>query len=97
MILRYTDRARDDLEIAFRWYEMQRRGLGFDFLDCIESSIISILDFPELFPAIYLTFRRCVIRRFPFSIFYTIESDMVVVHSIFDNRQDPEKRPAITG
>ena len=35
MILRYTDRAKDDVELAFKWYEKQRRGLGFEFLDCI--------------------------------------------------------------
>jgi len=33
---RYTDRARDDIELTFAWYERQRRGLGFEFLDCIE-------------------------------------------------------------
>jgi hypothetical protein len=32
MRLRYTSRALNDLVIAFEWYEEQRRGLGFDFL-----------------------------------------------------------------
>ena len=27
----YTDRAKDDLELAFVWYEKQRNGLGFVF------------------------------------------------------------------
>ncbi len=31
MKLRYTDRAKEDVELAFAWYERQRRGLGFDF------------------------------------------------------------------
>ncbi len=57
MRLRYTDRARDDLELAFSWYERQRRGLGFDFLDCAEVALQNVL------------------------------------HSVFDNRQDPKKRP----
>ena len=39
MILRYTDRSKDDVELAFAWYEKQRRGLGFEFLDC--NSILS--------------------------------------------------------
>ena len=33
MILRYTDRSKDDVELAFAWYEKQRRGLGFEFLE----------------------------------------------------------------
>lgn len=93
MILRYTDRAKDDVELAFVWYEKQRRGLGFEFLDCVEISLKNILSFPEMHNILYSRFRRCVIRRFPFSIFYTIENDEIVIHSVFDNRQDPGKRP----
>lgn len=38
MNLSYTDRAKVDLELAFAWYEGQRRGLGFEFLDCVENA-----------------------------------------------------------
>lgn len=93
MNLRYTDRSVNDLESAFRWYEIQRHGLGFEFLDCIEVALADILEFPEMHEICYSLFRRGVIRRFPFSIFYTIEEDDIVIHSLFDNRQDPKKRP----
>lgn len=93
MRLRYTQRAKNDVEFAFEWDEKQRRGLGFEFLDCIEIAIKSILNFPEMYRLCYTNFRRCVIRRFPFSIFYTIEDKEIVIHSVFDNRQDPKKRP----
>lgn len=93
MILCYTDRAKDDVDLAFAWYEKQRRGLGFEFLDCVEVSLSSILSFPEMYETIHFSFRRCVVRRFPFSVFYTIEGNEIVIHSVFDNRQDPKKRP----
>jgi len=93
MILRYTDRSKDDVELAFRWYEIQRRGLGFEFLDCVEMSLSNILKFPEMHKICYSIFRKCFIRRFPFSIFYTVETEEIVIHSVFDNRQDPKKRP----
>ena len=73
MTLRYTQTAKNDVEFAFEWYEKQRRGLGFEFLDCIEIAIKGILTFPEMYELCYSNFRRCVIRRFRFSIFYTIE------------------------
>jgi plasmid stabilization system protein ParE len=93
MKLRYTDRAKDDVELAFAWYERQRRGLGFEFLDCVEIVVKSIIENPEMYRIHYLNFRGCVVRRFPFSVFYTVEENEIVVHSVFDNRQDPEKRP----
>nr|VFK15726.1 MAG: Plasmid stabilization system protein ParE [Candidatus Kentron sp. LPFa]VFK31718.1 MAG: Plasmid stabilization system protein ParE [Candidatus Kentron sp. LPFa] len=92
MKIRYTDRAENDVEMAFEWYEMQRRGLGFEFLDCVEMALSNIVDFPEMYRIAYSHFRGCVIRRFPFSIFYSIEGEEIIVHSVFDNRQDPKKR-----
>ena len=94
MKLRYTSRAKIDLDLAFEWYERQRRGLGFDFLDCVEVSVMLILENPKLYRYAYSHYRGCIIRRFPFSIFYTMEDDEIVVHSIFDNRQDPDKKPS---
>ncbi|MCA9732744.1 MAG: type II toxin-antitoxin system RelE/ParE family toxin [Deferribacteres bacterium] len=89
----YTRKAKCDLEAAFEWYEMQRRGLGFDFLDCIENAIKSIISFPEIYQISHSSFRRCTIRRFPFSIFYTIEANSIIVHAVFNDKQDPQKRP----
>jgi len=80
MKLRYTGRAVQDLELAFVWYERQRRGLGFEFLDCVEITIKSILDNPKKFRIYYAQFRGRVVRRFPFSVFYSIEKHEVVVH-----------------
>jgi toxin ParE1/3/4 len=68
-------------------------GLGFGFLDCVETAVKSILRHPEMYRVVYSGFRGCVVRRFPFSVFYTIEGADVVVHAVFDNRQDPMKRP----
>lgn len=93
MKLCYTDRAKVDLELAFEWYERQQKGLGFEFLDCIENAVKAILENHEMYQFYYSVFRGCVVRRFPFTVFYTVESHEIVVHSIFDNRQDPEKRP----
>ena len=93
MSLLYTDRSKDDLEISFSWYEKQRRGLGFEFLDCIEVAINRIMQFPEMYKKCHENFRGCVVRRFPFTIFYTIENSDIIIHSIFNNKQDPVRLP----
>ena len=93
MKLKYTDRSLEDIDNAVTWYEYQRKGLGFEFLDCIEVAIERILRFPELYEKQYKNFRRCVIGRFPFSVYYTIEDNILIIHSVFDNRQYPDKMP----
>ncbi len=87
MTLFYTDKAREDLELALLWYERQRKGLGFDFLNCIEFALENVVKNPEMCQVRYLNFRGCVVRKFPFTIFYTIETDGIIIHSIFNNRQ----------
>ena len=93
MRIKYTARAEKDLRIAISWYEEQRLGLGLEFLDCVEFAIKRILAFPDSYPKPYKSFHRCVIRRFPFSIFYTLEQEIIVIHAVFDNRQDPINLP----
>ena len=93
MKVRYTERAKGDLQIAFQWYESQQRGLGLEFLNCVEAVIKTIQDMPKLYAKHHVNFRRALVRRFPFSIFYTIEKEEIVLHAIFDNRQDPARLP----
>ena len=58
MKLRYTDRAKDDIELALAWYERQRRDLGFEFLDCVEAAVKSVLENPKMYRIYYSCFRQ---------------------------------------
>ena len=93
MRLRYTDTARDDIDLAIAWYERQRTGLGIEFLNCIEQAIDSIASHPKAYAVRYRSFRACVVKRFPFSIYFTLEDDALIVHSVFHHRRDPDDRP----
>jgi len=91
--LHYTQQAETDIDIAMGWYESQMRGLGFEFLDCLEESVNLILENPKLYAVKHKRLRGALIRKFPFTVFYSIEKTVIVVHAIFDNRQNPEKKP----
>ena len=93
MKIRYTDRANEELEAAVAWYESKRKGLGLEFLDSVEDALQRLLMFPELYSVCYANFRRCVIKRFPYSIFYTLENQDIVIHAVFNSRRNPEDRP----
>lgn len=94
MKLRYSKRAIIDVDIAAGWYEAQRKGLGVEFLTSLEGTIERIQENPKLYSVKYKRTRSALVRKFPFSVFYTIEKSEVVVHAVFDNRQDPIKTPS---
>lgn len=93
MKLLYTDRAKDDLETAFLWYERQQLGLGKDFLDQIEAAIAQVSSNPKAQPLYHDTIRGRLVRRFPFTLFYSIEAEGLIIHSVFHHRLDTGKRP----
>jgi plasmid stabilization system protein ParE len=51
-----------------------------------------VSNFPEIYPKsqIKKNYRRAVINK-QTSVIYSIEKDSILVHTLFDNRQDPEK------
>lgn len=77
MNLRYTDSSVDDLESSFRWYEIQRCGLGFEFLDCIEVPLADILELPEMHEICYSFLEEVLFEDFH-SRFSTLLKRMIL-------------------
>lgn len=84
--------AKEDVAGAYLWYEEQSLGLGLDFLRCVEATILSIQRAPLIYPVVHETYRRAVIRRFPFAIFFEVDesASRCVIYSVFHCSQDPE-------
>ncbi len=85
--------AKGDIADAYLWYEDQSQGLGMEFLRCVEAALLSIQRTPLLYPIVHESYRRALIRRFPFAIFFEIEEDQsrCVIYSVFHSSQNPEK------
>jgi plasmid stabilization system protein ParE len=83
--------AEQDLAEAYAWYEDRRIGLGEDFLDRVDASIEAIRRMPEMHAVVYENYRRSLVRRFPYAVFYAYEKNTVTVYCIFHTSRDPEK------
>jgi len=80
-----------DLSEAYGWYEEQRQGLGEEFLACVDACLQSILRTPELHAKVYQDYRRALVRRFPFAVFYETVDHTVTVYSVLHTSRDPSK------
>lgn len=81
--------ALEDFEEAASWYEGQRAGLGEEFAAEIDAAVERAADDPHRFPIAQGEIRRSVARRFPFSVYYRIRGDRIVVLAVFHARRDP--------
>jgi plasmid stabilization system protein ParE len=83
--------AERDIAEAYAWYEDRRVGLGEEFLSRLEARIQAILRAPEAHPTLIGTFRRALVRRFPYAIFYEVVADVVTIYCVVHTSSDPEK------
>ncbi len=79
-----------DLSEAYNWYEQHRYGLGEEFLSCVDAAIQSILRSPGLHAKVLQDYRRIMVRRFPYIIFYEYLDGTVTIYCIFHASRNPK-------
>ncbi len=87
----FAPEANRDVEEAYAWYEERRRGLGEEFLDCVDACIHKICRAPELYDKVYEDYRRALVRRFPYAVFYDFVGGKISVYGILHGSRDPAK------
>lgn len=88
--MRILSAASRDLLRGKHFYEKQAEGLGEYFLDSLSSDIDSLI----VYAGIHRKFRGyfCFLsKRFPYAVYYRIESGEIRVYRVIDCRQDPSK------
>jgi plasmid stabilization system protein ParE len=81
--------AEFDINEQFEYYEEIRKGLGHDFLLCIEGALERLNRNPLINKLVYKDLRRIPIRRFPHRIYYLVRQDKIIVTAVFHVRKDP--------
>lgn len=96
MKIKILPAAIEDLHNGRLFYEKQGEALGEYFFDTLFSDIDSLILFPEKHHKVFGC-HRLLSRRFPFSVYYKIEQDIVIVYRVLDQRQNPDKTRSALG
>jgi len=83
-------KAVDDITHARDWYAQKSPGLADVFLDDVAWAMRELGHAPELPRLYFRTFRRVLLRRFPYKIFYQVIGGHVVVFRALHGRQKHE-------
>ena len=83
--------AAQDIDAAYNWYESHRAGLGEEFFACLDACIQAICRMPEMHAKVHEDYRRGLVRRFPYAVFYEYVAGVVTVYGVLHTSRDPAK------
>lgn len=81
--------AKRELFQAATWYDDRRPGLGDALLGEAASAVDRLKAFPDTGIAASHGYKRCVIRRFPYSLIYRASADTLIVVAFVHRRRRP--------
>ena len=90
-VLRFLSAVETDLLHGRMWYESKAPGLGEEFWRVFYACCEELARNPQSYVRIHRDFRRRLLRRFPYAIYYRIEGDCVVVFGLFHCARDPRR------
>ena len=84
--------AEEDLTAAALWYADQdpSRDLGFELMEEFAETVQQVCENPALFPVYDGPVRRVTLRRFPYSVYYEVEPERVVILGFVHMKREPE-------
>lgn len=81
--------AEEDLVEIQRWYEAQQVGLGGAFRQSVDELFQRLSESPLMYPVVYRGLRRAVLRRFPYLVYFTVESEVVSIVACLHGKRHP--------
>jgi hypothetical protein len=88
-VLRFLPEVEDDVLAGYAWYQEKAPGIGEEFLRMFYAGAGQILRNALLFRKVDREFRRCLLRRFPYAIYFTLQDNEIVVFGFFHCARDP--------
>jgi|SRR6185436_11305240 len=82
--------AKKDLQEAKTWYRNISPELRNDFVRRVDDAIALAQERPLAFQIVYRTFRRILLHRFPYALFYHAGEGRIVVVGVLHQTRDPE-------
>ena len=89
MQIHYVPEDFDDLVRARDWYDECAEGLGDDFIRMVYAEFECVQVFPQRWELVYASFRRALIRRFPYVVYYIADQGQITVYGVFHSARDP--------
>ena len=89
MRIEFHPAARLEFIEAVDYYECRSLGLGKEYADEIEAALQSITEDPQRWRCLEEDVRRKLLKRFPYGVLYTVETDYLLIIALMHFRRKP--------
>jgi plasmid stabilization system protein ParE len=86
---RFHPEAKEDFRDALRWYRARSAIASTEFRKTVSGAIRSVAQSSQLCPKYLYGTRRFVIQRFPFSVVYLDDPDLVTIIAVAHSKRKP--------
>lgn len=86
---RFHPEAKEDFRDALRWYRTQSPIASAEFRKTVSGAIRNVAQSPQLWPKYLHGTRRFVIHRFPFSVVYLDDPDILTIIAVAHSKRKP--------
>ena len=86
---RFHTLAEREFTEAAEYFERESIGLGAAFIAAVERCVAEIIEYPESGRRVVGTVRRRLVRRFPYSVLYSIKADHIRVLAVMHAKRRP--------
>ena len=90
----FEPRAQEEYEIAVQWYLDRSLLATQDFISSVDEALALICEHPDRWKNLYKNYFEFGMRKFPFHIIYTIDTEnkLIVIFSIYHQQRNPKKK-----
>ncbi len=86
----FSELAKQELEDAANFYELEFSGLGARFREEIKKAIQLIVEHPESWSVERGDVRKGVLHKFPYKLLYSIEKDHIFIVAVARQHRKPD-------
>jgi plasmid stabilization system protein ParE len=82
--------AKQELDDATHYYEIELLGLGKRFRKEARKAAIRIAEYPEAWSVERGEVRKCLLHKFPYKLLYSIEKDHILIIAVAHQHRKPD-------
>jgi hypothetical protein len=85
----FVPEVEGDTIAGYTWYEQKAKGLGEEFLRVFYACVSELQHNPLLYRKVYKDFRRRLLKRFPYALYFRVLRETIIVYGLFHCARSP--------